>query len=109
MFSFINLVYLRISLLFGEIIEHIANGKLVMENLSKKMSPDGYCYFSTAANAPAEDHILLFTSTDEIRCLIIECGWKIVKEKVFTLGGMSEAQANTDKQTLNYCAVLQTY
>lgn len=95
-------------LLMGELIEHIEKGEEVMTAMSGKMTPEGLCYFSTAANAPAEDHILLFTTTDEIREFVEKCGWKIVKEKVFTLGGMSEEQANADKQTLNYCAVLQT-
>lgn len=94
-------------LLLGELIEHIEKGEKVMTTLAGKMTSKGLCYFSTAANAPAEDHILLFTSTDEIREFVERCGWSIVKEKVFTLGGMSEEKANADKQTLNYCAVLQ--
>lgn len=95
-------------LLMGELIEHIEKGEEVMTAMSKKMTSNGYCYFSTAANAPAEDHILLFTTTDEIREFVEKCQWNIVKEKVFTLGNMSEEKANADKQTLNYCAVLQT-
>lgn len=94
-------------LLLGELIEHIENGRGVMTTLAGKMAPGGMCYFSTAANAPAEDHILLFTTSDEIRDFVGSCGWSIVKEQVFTLGGMSEEQANADKHTLNYCAVLQ--
>lgn len=94
-------------LLMGELIEHIEQGEAVMRAMARKMKPGGICYFSTAANAPAEDHILLFTTTGEIRDFVTSCGWKIVKEQVFTLGGMSEERANADKQTLNYCSVLQ--
>ncbi len=94
-------------LLLGELIEHIEAGERVMRELSFKMKPGGQCYFSTAANAPAEDHILLFTTTGEVRDFVRRCGWSIRDEEVFTLGGMSEAQANAGKQTLNYCAVLQ--
>lgn len=94
-------------LLMGELIEHIEQGEQVMRTLSRKMTPQGFCYFSTAANAPAEDHILLFTTTGQIKDFVTQCDWKIVKEQVFTLGGMSEEQANAEKQTLNYCAVLQ--
>lgn len=94
-------------LLMGELIEHIEKGEEVMTAMSRKMTSGGHCYFSTAANAPAEDHILLFTTTDEIRKFVEKCQWKIVKEKVFTLGGMSEEEANANKQTLNYCAVIQ--
>lgn len=93
-------------LLMGEVIEHLQTGEDVMRSMTQKMAPDGLCYFSTAANAPAEDHILLFTTTDEVRDFVNSCGWTVTKERVFTLGGMSEEQANADKQTLNYCAVL---
>jgi SAM-dependent methyltransferase len=94
-------------LLMGELIEHLQAGEQVMRAMAGKMTRDGICYFSTAANAPAEDHILLFTTTDEIRDFVRKCGWSVEKEKVFTLGGISEEQANADKQTLNYCAVLK--
>lgn len=95
-------------LLMGELIEHLEKGQEVMETMASKMAPEGLCYFSTAANAPAEDHILLFTTTDEIRDFVGMCGWSIEKERVFTLGGMSEQEANANKQTLNYCAVLKS-
>lgn len=94
-------------LLMGELIEHIQDGERVMTELSQKMKRDGYCYFSTAANAPAEDHILLFKNIDEIREIIAKCGWNVVKEKCFTLNEMSIEQAEAESQNINYCAVLQ--
>lgn len=94
-------------LLMGELIEHLQDGEAVMRAMAAKMAPGGLCYFSTGANAPAEDHILLFTTSDEIRDFVRKCGWRIEKEAVFTLGGMSEKDANENKQTLNYCAVLK--
>ena len=78
-----------------------------MTEMVKKMSKGGYCYFSTAANAPAEDHILLFTTTGEIRDLIRNCGWKIINEQIFTLNEMSVEKAEKNAQSINYCAVLQ--
>lgn len=94
-------------LLMGELIEHLESGEEVMRTMASKMAPGGICYFSTAANAPAEDHILLFTTTDEIRDFVAGCGWNIIKEKIFTLGDMSEKEANENRQTLNYCAVVK--
>jgi len=94
-------------LLMGEFIEHIQDGERVFSELTGKMTKDGFCYFSTAANAPAEDHILLFKTASEIRDIIAKCGWKIVKEKCFTLNEMSLEKAEKDGQTINYCAVLQ--
>ena len=94
-------------LLLGELIEHIQDGKEVMQKLATKMAPSGLCYFSTAANAPAEDHILLFKNTDEIRDFIDANGWKIIKEKLFTLNEMTVEKAEAEGQNINYCAVIQ--
>ena len=74
-------------LLLGEVIEHLAEGKKVMKNLSKKIKKNGICYFSTPANGPAEDHILLFTKVNQIRKFIKDCSWKIIKDSPITLGG----------------------
>ena len=94
-------------LLLGELIEHIQDGEHVMTTLSKKLKTDGHCYFSTAANAPAEDHILLFKTPDEIRTFVNKCGWEIVKERMFTLNNMSIEYATENLKTINYCAVIQ--
>lgn len=94
-------------LLMGELIEHIENGERVMSEMVNKMRRGGYCYFSTAANAPAEDHIILFKTTGEIRNLIGKCGWKIIEERAFTLYEMSLEKAEEEAKNINYCAVLQ--
>jgi SAM-dependent methyltransferase len=95
------------TLLMGELIEHIQDGERVLSELSRKMKKDGFCYFSTAANAPAEDHILLFKDIGEIRGIIDKCNWKIIKEKCFTLNEMSVEDAEKNGQNINYCAVIQ--
>ena len=95
------------ALLMGELIEHIEDGENVMSNMVTKMSDDGYCYFSTAANAPAEDHILLFKNTGEIRAFIHQCGWEIVKEKTFTINDIDLEIAENKLKSINYCAVLR--
>ncbi len=96
------------ALLMGELIEHIQNGDAVMLNLAKKLKKTGYCYFSTAANSPAEDHILLFKTIDEIRFFIDKCGWKIIDEHIGTLRQMSVEEAETGGHNINYAAVLST-
>jgi 2-polyprenyl-3-methyl-5-hydroxy-6-metoxy-1,4-benzoquinol methylase len=93
-------------LLFGEIIEHLEKGKNVFAALSKKMKKEGLCFFTTAANAPAEDHILLFRNTDEIRQVIREAHWKIEEEHIGTLAGMSLEKAEAEGHNINYAARL---
>lgn len=95
------------ALLMGELIEHIQKGDEVMRAFARKMKPSGYCFFTTAANAPAEDHILLFKTTAEIRKFIDDNGWQIVKEHIGTLRGMDLAVAEKDGHNINYASVLK--
>jgi hypothetical protein len=78
-----------------------------MKNLSKKMKKNGICYFSTPANGPAEDHILLFTKVKQIRKFIKDCSWKIIKDSPITLGDMSIDFAEKNSKVINYCAILK--
>lgn len=94
------------ALLMGELIEHIQHGETVMEAMASKMKPAGYCYFSTAANSPAEDHILLFRGVQEIRDFLDRNGWGIVKEHVGTMGNLSVEESERKGYNINYAAVL---
>ena len=93
-------------LLLGEIVEHIENGAKLLSTLAMRMCPNGLCFFTTAANAPAPDHILLFRSVSEIRTLIEENGWSIRAESIGTLGDMPVEDAEKNGQNINYAAIL---
>ena len=94
-------------LLLGEIVEHISNADIVLKNLNKKMKKNGLAYFSTAANGPAEDHILLFNTVDEIRNFIRSSNWTIVEEKAITVNNIPLEEAEKNKKNINYCAILK--
>lgn len=94
-------------LLMGEIIEHLADAKSVMQTMARKMSAGGICFMTTAANAPAEDHILLFRTTGEIRDFTSDCGWEIVSERIDTLGEMTVEEAEAGGHNLNYSAIIR--
>ncbi len=93
-------------LLLGEIIEHLDQGDRVMAALRRKLKPGGLCFFTTAANAPAEDHILLFRSLGEIRQFLGASGWTVVEEQVGTLGTMTPEEAERGGHNVNYAAIL---
>lgn len=94
-------------LLMGELIEHLQDGERVMGELRAKMAPGGICFFTTAANAPAEDHILLFRTSGEIRDFISRTGWEVVREYLGALKGMSVEKADAEGHNLNYAAALR--
>jgi 2-polyprenyl-3-methyl-5-hydroxy-6-metoxy-1,4-benzoquinol methylase len=96
------------ALLMGELIEHLGDGRSFMAAIAAKMKLSGFCFFTTAANAPAEDHILLFRDTKEIRELIDQAGWDVVDEYVGTLRGMTVEEAEAGGHNINYAAVLKT-
>ena len=93
-------------LLMGEFIEHIEESHKVMSDFARKMQPSGICYFSTAANAPAEDHILLFKNTAEIKDFIMGNGWTIQKDQCFTINDISLEKAEAEGLSINYVAIL---
>jgi 2-polyprenyl-3-methyl-5-hydroxy-6-metoxy-1,4-benzoquinol methylase len=93
-------------LLMGELIEHLQKGEAVLYSFAKKMKPSGYCFFTTAINAPAEDHILLFNTTSEIRDMLGRSGWKIHEEHFGTLNGMSVREAEEGKHNVNYASII---
>jgi 2-polyprenyl-3-methyl-5-hydroxy-6-metoxy-1,4-benzoquinol methylase len=93
-------------LLLGELIEHLQEGESVLQKMNSKLRMGGYCFFTTAANAPAEDHLLLFKNTEEIRNLLSKTGWTILHEHLGTLGGMSIAEAENGGHNINYAAIL---
>lgn len=93
-------------LLLGELIEHIEDGEAVMSAMINYMKPGGLCFFTTAANAPAEDHILLFRSVGEIRSFVEHCGWIIGKEHLGTLNNMSVEESEKGGHNINYAAII---
>lgn len=67
----------------GEVLEHVESPLQLMNKLSELLHPDGHIFLSVPINAPAIDHIYLFRNADEIRELLEETGFEIVKEKTF--------------------------
>lgn len=96
------------ALLMGELLEHLGDGESFMKAIAEKMRPSGFCFFTTAANAPAEDHILLFRNTKEIRDLINRTGWDIVFEHIGTLRDMTVEEAEAGGHNINYASILRT-
>lgn len=95
------------ALLMGEVVEHLEHGEAVMRAMSSKMAPGGRCFFTTAANAPAEDHILLFRTSGEVQRFLHDCGWDILDEHIDPIGDYSLEQAEAEGHNINYAATLK--
>jgi aminoglycoside 3-N-acetyltransferase len=89
------------TLVAGEVLEHIADPAGLLREIRRVLVPGGAALVTTAANAPAKDHIFLFNSVDEIRAMIRAAGLGIERDLSVEIGRIG------DKPLVNYAAVLR--
>ena len=90
----------------GEVLEHVEDPKEMLVKIRSMLSQNGNCFVSTCANAPAVDHIFLFSNIEEIREVIQDGGFTIKREYYSTADNISLEMANKKKAPINYCAHL---
>jgi 2-polyprenyl-3-methyl-5-hydroxy-6-metoxy-1,4-benzoquinol methylase len=93
-------------IIMGEVLEHVNNAPDFMTQTKNLLNKGGSVYLSTCANSPAIDHVYHFKSVDEIRNLIREHNFKIVKELVLPVDNIPTEQWEKELTTINYCALL---
>lgn len=91
----------------GEVLEHVEEPKKLIQSVYKLLSKHGYAYISTCANCPIKDHIYLYSSINEIRMNLEECGFKIIKELIISNDNIPEQEWLSKKSNLSYAAILQ--
>jgi len=69
------------AVVMGEVLEHVEHPQAFMKRIYEVAHPEAYIYISTCVNAPAIDHIYLFSNTDEVESLLRGCGFEI-REKL---------------------------
>lgn len=70
-------------IVIGEVLEHVENPLLFLKRSKELLSENGEIFATIPINAPAIDHIYLFTHPDEIFTLAIEAGLKIKQYECF--------------------------
>jgi len=85
----------------GEVLEHISSPSRFLAEMFRVLAPGGAAYVTTAANAPAIDHLYLFKSADQIREAIKLAGFRIERDIEIEAGRIGGAPL------LNYGAVLR--
>jgi 2-polyprenyl-3-methyl-5-hydroxy-6-metoxy-1,4-benzoquinol methylase len=56
--------------LLGEVLEHLDNPLAILDKLSNMLSDNGLLWLTTPTNAPALDHVFLFSTKQEILDLV---------------------------------------
>jgi len=66
----------------GEVLEHVESPSQILKTLHGLLADDGFLYLSTCANCPAIDHVYLFHTIEDIRSLIHDSGFRILRELI---------------------------
>lgn len=62
-------------IVMGEVLEHVEKPREMLQKIRTLLNAGGVAYISTVINAPAIDHIYLFSSVEEILKMVRECGF----------------------------------
>lgn len=91
----------------GEVMEHVENPVALLKKLGELLHDDGHMFITTPTNAPAIDHIYLFKNAEEIRQVIKESGFEVIKESCFYAENVSKERAEKLKVAMMYAATIK--
>ncbi|WP_291949971.1 class I SAM-dependent methyltransferase [Campylobacter sp.] len=91
----------------GEVLEHVENPLVFMKNVKKLLSNDGEIFATIPINAPAIDHIYLFSHPDEVKKILDEAGLKIKTCEYFMANDYSLEKALKTKNAIVMAVVLK--
>jgi len=64
----------------GEVLEHVEKPVELMKQINRLLKPEGYAWITTPANAPAIDHISLFTSRQDIVDIFNKADFEVLED-----------------------------
>jgi ubiquinone/menaquinone biosynthesis C-methylase UbiE len=93
-------------IIMGEVLEHVNDAPDFMRRTRQLIRENGTVFLSTCVNCPALDHIYHFHNVEEIRILLQNAGFSIIRELALPAEAVSEAMWEEELVTINYCAIL---
>ena len=96
------------AVVMGEVLEHVENPVAFIKKINESSKQDAFIYITTVINAPAIDHIALFTNVEDLDKCVKEGGLKM-KEYFLTASNNKLSVKENLKQLLpvNIAMVLQ--
>ena len=90
----------------GEVLEHVEDPVALLAKLGELLKDGGSMFITTPTNAPAIDHIYLFTNSDDIRKVIDKAGFKVTDEIGIYSEKVSKEKAEKFKVAMMYAAFI---
>jgi len=90
----------------GEVLEHVDSPGLLLNKLSKCLTPTGKLLLTTCANCAAIDHVFLFRSINHIRSLLTKAGFNILDDIALPVIHVNNEGWHDLETPANYGAIL---
>ena len=93
------------SIVASEVLEHLEDPALALNNLCDCMNPGGRILVNMPVNSPAPDHIYLVRHPDEVAELVRDAGFVVDSKANFPMVGYDVESAIDKKVTINVSVI----
>ena len=94
-------------IVMGEVLEHVETPAAFLQKIRRLSGPDTHIYLTTCVNAPALDHIFLFSKLSEIEEMAGENGLAITDRFVAPYAGKTLAECEAEQLPVNVAYVMR--
>lgn len=93
-------------IVMGEVLEHVENPLAMLKKIYKILENGGKAFITTVINAPAIDHIFLFSNKEQVLRLAEEAGFHIDEYLCATAGNVSLEKAERKRFAIDIAMIL---
>ncbi len=94
-------------IVMGEVLEHVEEPLQMLEKISSLLTKDGTAFLTTVINAPAIDHIYLFSTIDEVLEMVKDAGLQVKDYICAVAGNMPLEQALRKKRAITIAMIAE--
>ncbi len=94
-------------IVMGEVLEHVEQPGRMLEKIFDLLQKKGKAFITTVINAPAVDHIFLFSSIEQVLDLAKDAGFVVLDYLCTTEGDVPLEKQIKKKQTINIAMILE--
>jgi 2-polyprenyl-3-methyl-5-hydroxy-6-metoxy-1,4-benzoquinol methylase len=95
------------AVVMGEVLEHVERPDVFLKQIAHLAKDDAYIFISTCINAPAVDHIYLFSDPTDLQDLFREAGLAIERAELRPYEGKTLQESLDERLAVNVAYVLR--